>query len=302
MTRQLVLPALLSMVLFATGQAAWSRSSPGPEKIVMANIISEDGTSFGRYISLIYREAFRRLGLDLVYVLRPPLRGEQESDFGVVDGQLGRGRNYGANHPNVVRVEEPAFMVHLAAFSTNPSMQLQGWESLRGKNLRIEYRMGVKAAQAMLEAIVPAGRLSNVANSLQGLQKIAIGRTDVYIDFDEYIVPLLGNEKFVGREHIVKAGTMETMAVHAYLHRKHAALAPKLSEVLRQMKKEGLMASYMATARGGDDVAGGRWTLPANAGAGRARKGGERDGIGDSRFVWVATRRRLSDHSPGALP
>jgi len=43
---------------------------------------------------------------------------------------------------------------------------------------------------------------------------------------------------------------MEEFALYPFLHKKHANLAPKLAEVLKQMKAEGLFGQYQKMARG----------------------------------------------------
>jgi len=37
---------------------------------------------------------------------------------------------------------------------------------------------------------------------------------------------------------------MQEAAIHGYIHKKHAAIVPELTNVLRQMKKEGLFEKY----------------------------------------------------------
>jgi len=44
------------------------------------------------------------------------------------------------------------------------------------------------------------------------------------------------------------AGVMEEIFLHAFLHKKHRSLIPKLSTVLYQMKHEGLIEKYKAMA------------------------------------------------------
>ncbi|MDB1125474.1 hypothetical protein [Vibrio algarum] len=44
---------------------------------------------------------------------------------------------------------------------------------------------------------------------------------------------------------VLKSGVMETVTSHLWLHKKHKELAPQLSVILRNMKKEGLFELYL---------------------------------------------------------
>ena len=45
------------------------------------------------------------------------------------------------------------------------------------------------------------------------------------------------------------AGVMDKFTAHAFLHKKHKALVPQLSNILKEMKKEGLFEKYRETAK-----------------------------------------------------
>ena len=228
------------------GAAPVRAQARGP--IVMTTVIPKDEAPLGQWLNLIYREAFRRLGLELVYVYLPPRRGEVDADAGNVDGELARGPDYGASHPALVRVEEPAMMLTMSAFTVDPVIRVQGWESLQSARYRIEYRAGFRGPEEQLALFARGASVSSVATTGQGLQKLVAGRTDMYIDLEEYVATRLHDAPFANSERIVKAGVLAKFAVHAYLNRKHAALQPALSAALRDMKKEGLIAKYRAQA------------------------------------------------------
>ena len=59
---------------------------------------------------------------------------------------------------------------------------------------------------------------------------------------------LLNSAEFKDRG-VRAAGIMEEVFNYPYVHKQHADLAPKLAEVLRQMKAEGLFEQYMQQAQ-----------------------------------------------------
>lgn len=219
-----------------------------PTQIVMTLMLPRDKEPLGEFTYLIYREAFQRLGLELICVYRPPLRGGVEAELGSLDGELGRGKDYGISHPNLVRVGEHAMELNVSAFALLPTIKLDGWEALRHMNYRVEYRMGMQIPQSKLEKILAPPLLSTVPTSLQGLKKLVAGRTDVYIDFDDVVDVLIVSENFSGAKKIHKIGLMEKVPIFAYLHRSQEDLGPKLSLVLKEMKKDGLIEKFRKEA------------------------------------------------------
>jgi hypothetical protein len=124
------------------------------DKIVMAAVVSKDTNQLGKLANLIYVEAFRRLGMSMEYVQYPAARASAEADIGKVDGELGRVQDYGETHPNLVRVNESPLFFTVAAFAIDPAIKVNGWESLREKPYRVDYRLGYKLFQDQLPKLV----------------------------------------------------------------------------------------------------------------------------------------------------
>jgi len=241
-----LLPAILLVALIGmrTNDLA---ADPGNKTLVMACAVSND-TYLGRVLDLVYREAFRRLGFEFEYRHYPAKRASLTADEGRVDGDLARVYAYGQTHPELIRVEEAPFSDRFVAIATNPEIKLDGWESLRGTTYRVEYLHGYQRAHDKLTEVVEPARLSALSNWRHGLKKLIRGRTDVFIDVENVIEPLLKQDEFQSA-NLVVVGVMEEITLHAYLHKKHAPLAAQLSAVLKDMKREGLIEQYTMLAR-----------------------------------------------------
>lgn len=200
-----------------------------------------------QWLILIYTEALKRMDIEFAFKDVPPKRASVYSDAGVVDGELGRANTYNETHPNVIRVEEHNSLVNFSAFASNPMINLRGWESFQVTTYLVEYRLGIAVCEAQLPRVVPTNRLSTITTVHQGIQKLLNGRTEVYVDVEAFVMEYLKSEKFqkisMGRK-IYKAGVMQQTTGHAFLHKKHRALVPKLSAILHQMKNEGLFEAY----------------------------------------------------------
>ena len=241
-----LLTAILLVVLIGirTDELA---AEPGNKTLVMACVVPHESYG-GRVLELIYREAFRRLGVELEYRHYPAKRASLMADEGRVDGELARIYAYGQQHPELIRVEEAAFSDRFVALATNPEIKLDGWESLRGTAYRVEYLHGYQRVHDKLAEVVEPAQLSAISNWRHGLKKLIRGRTDVFIDAEIVIEPLLNQEEFQSA-NLVVVGVMEEITIHAYLHKRHAPLAAQLSAVLKDMKREGLIEQYATLAR-----------------------------------------------------
>ena len=214
-----------------------------PERFVLG--ADADPSAYGsRWTVLGYTEAFRRLGIPLQINHYPLARRTALGDTGEIDGDAGRIYEYGAAHPNLVRVEE-AFTEHsFALYSALPESRLRGLEDLRSSNLTVEFRRGIFFCENTLKRWVPAERLSDISSEEQGLSKLLAGRTDLYCELEYPVRTVLNSPPFKGETRIRPVLNLGTIKTYPYLHRKHADLAPRLAAVLKQMKAEGLIEAY----------------------------------------------------------
>lgn len=192
----------------------------------------------------VYTEAFQRLDLKLKVINLPSLRASYMAERGETDGELARGAQYARAYPGLIRVEEPVLITEFVALARNPAIRLRGWDALKGAGYRVEYVRGVQYPKEMLESRVPVWNLSEVATQLQGLKKLQAGRTDIFVDVEASVRPLLNADEFRD-SGIFVAGVLERSPIHAYFNKKHAVLATRLSQVLLKMKKEGTVARLL---------------------------------------------------------
>ena len=234
-------------LLAAALLAPFAAHAQAKEKLVLATVVDPRDSYAGRLLELIYAEASRRLQVPLELHTYPAVRASVEALAGNVDGEAARAYEYGVRHPQLVRIDEALFSSTVSAYAHDPRLHLHGWESLRGTSYHVEYRSGYLLMQQRAETVVPAERLSAVSDSQQGLKKLAIGRTDVYIDNDVTVLPLLASDAYRGLP-IYQAGVLESQPLYGYLTQRHAALAPRLAATIRQMKAEGLIERYQVLA------------------------------------------------------
>ncbi|WP_147330520.1 MULTISPECIES: hypothetical protein [unclassified Duganella] len=227
-------------LIFLLGLAASpTRASDEAKPIVMATMLEQQNSFAGRWLRLIYTEAFQQLGVAVEIRSLPAARASAEAVAGNVDGELARGYDYGAMQTALMRVPEAPLSASSAAYTRNPDIHLSnGWESLRGTNYRVDFRFGYPVIQQRLAAVLPPGSFSGVLNAQLGLRKLVVGRSDLYVDTAEVVDPMLASPEFA-HAGIRQAGVLEHMPIYAYLNKRHEKLALRLSAVIRKMRESG---------------------------------------------------------------
>lgn len=235
-----MLASLCLPVAPALGQASTESARPF---IITAG--GEPTTWGSRLGLLIYTEAFKRLGIPFRMEYYTLARGASMVEQGFADGEFSRVYEYGDSRPNLVRVEESIVDLSFSLYAAKPSVHLARIEDLQSAKYLVEYRRGLQLCETTLAPLVPAERLSDVPTREQGLKKLLTGHTDLYCEIDVYVQQELHSTAFKGVANVRKVvGLGKSTPTYPYFNKKHAALAPRLAAVLKQMKAEGLMEAY----------------------------------------------------------
>jgi len=233
-----------SIVLMALAFIIFPLQVYASDKIILTGTQEADILPEGRWLKMTYAEVFRRLGYQFEFQSYPVARASRIADSGKVDGEMYRADDYAETYPNLIRVEKSDLLsINLVVFAVRPGIRLNGWDSLRNTDYKVEYRRGVKRAEKKLSQIVKSENLSCITSIDQGLKKLINGRTDIYIDAEIAVVDSLRklDPDKVDQSKVYKAGIMESIPLYLFLHKKHADLVPKITVVLKSMLKEGLI-------------------------------------------------------------
>lgn len=242
--RPLASLVLLLGACWASLPASTQTVSPPSDLFVMGIDAKPDSYPF-KWLTLIYSEVFRRLGLPLLMESYALKRQGLHIEAGVIDGEASRAYGYGAAQPALVRVEEPIIELVLALHTADPTLRLQRLDDLSTKDLLVEFLRGILLCENALKPWVPAKRLSEVASTEQGVKKLMTRRTDVYCDFSLSILLARHTPDLkgvTGLRTLIALG--QSVPTYPYLHQKYAELAPRMAAVLKQMKTEGLIDTY----------------------------------------------------------
>lgn len=230
--------------------AVFSMPIKAADRIILVGTEDVKNSMYGKWLTLVFTEVFRRLGYELQYEGYPASRASVMSGTGEVDGEISRVFEYQLSNPNLIRVNEALYPTSFVAFAAKPGIVLDGWKSLQNTIYKVEYRRGVMLSESELPRVVASDNLSYVTTAEQGLKKLIMGRTDLYVDVEFTIVEaiLALNPDEFDVSVLYQAGIMQKVDAYAYLHKKRAALVPKVIEILKAMKQEGLFEQYFRIA------------------------------------------------------
>ncbi|CAN5128992.1 hypothetical protein BH11PSE11_BH11PSE11_38660 [soil metagenome] len=225
------------------------QTAPATPATIVLSADQDETTFAGKWVWLIYSEAFKRLGMSFQLSANPLVRQSMLADEGAVDGEASRVEAYAAGHPNLIRVEEAVLDLGFSLYTANPALRVADVEDLKTTRYLAEYRRGIGVCETVLKRLFPAERLSDVTSPEQGARKLLAGRTDLYCDNDITMVRILHApdiERIASVRKLIPLGAV--IPTYPYLHRKHRDLAPRLAMVLKQMKSEDLVERYRLQA------------------------------------------------------
>ena len=234
--------ALLALAVLLRSSGAFAQQPLAPTPFVMAT--HQADTSFqGQWVRRIYSEAFRRLGVPVALPAIPLQRMTEMLDRGEIDGDVGRVQAHGLAHPELVRVEEPMYDVLFGLYTLNPAIELKQVDDLAAKPWSATYVRGVAICERLLKSL-PPGNVTAIATDEQGMEMLAMKRVDFYCSANHTMSDVSSRERYRHLPPPRLALSMGTVPLYPYLHRRHAALAPRLAAVLREMRAEGQIERF----------------------------------------------------------
>jgi hypothetical protein len=232
----------LCLVLFFQTLTANEKTVKTPNEITMG-FLQPPGHPVMEWLTLLYTDAFNRINIKMNRKYYPAKRLSRMSNSGVIDGELGRSYSYNSTPKNLVRIPIAHWEAEFVAYTTNKDLKLKSWKDFKHKDLRVECINGIKLCEKKLPHYTNPKNISIITKPIQGLRKLLIGRTDVFIFTKLGVEKILESNEFKN-SGIYFAGTLHKEAAYAYVHKEHEYLVPSLTKVLKNMKEEGLFIKY----------------------------------------------------------
>lgn len=184
------------------------------------------------FLDAVAGEAFRRAGVRLQLVRLPVERGLINANAGIEDGDLNRIAGLEAQYPNLVRVPEKLVDWEFTAFSKNAVLQA----SLEGLRTR---RVGhIKGWKIFEKQFAGAPNVVSAGDPEQMFRQLQLDRIEVALYERWQGLSLIQSQGLKGVVALDPPLAKREMFI--YLHKRHAALVPRLAEALRAIKADGL--------------------------------------------------------------
>ncbi|MDD2925234.1 transporter substrate-binding domain-containing protein [Rhodoferax sp.] len=205
------------------------------DKIVLSSGVLEPYTTVDHkgFLDQLLMAVFRDLGLEAEVIIYPTAteRGMLNANEGVDDGLAMRVAGLEKQYPNLIRVPEPVAVNDFVAYTTGKRFTTDSWVSL--EPYVVTYIIGWK----VFEQNVPQGKeltLVRDADQLFGLLKSKRADVALYERWQGLVkVRDMGFKVQVLEPPLVRTN------MYMYLHKKHAALVPKVSQALAKIKQDG---------------------------------------------------------------
>lgn len=179
----------------------------------------------------VLQEAYRSIGIEIQPKVFPPERALFESNIGKVDGEVNRIQGLNKMYSNLIMVPVVVNKVEGSAFTKNITIPIEGWKSLK------PYRLGIRNGTKFAE------------NGTQGMDVETINdyRT-LFLMLDKGRFDMVVSTRLTGGIQIKKLQLKEvsvldpplvTINLYHYLHKKHFAVVPAITDVLQKMEAEG---------------------------------------------------------------
>jgi polar amino acid transport system substrate-binding protein len=224
---------LVSFILACS--AGFGSASNAAEKIVLnAGVLAPYTTPDHKgFLDQIVAAIFREVGLqaEVQVFATATERSLLNANAGIDDGMAMRIAGLEAQYPNLIRVPEPLIVNDFVAYTTRPRFATDNWKSL--EPYVVTYIIGWKIFE---RNVTQAREITQVRDADQLFGLLGSGRADVAL-----------YERWQGLERVramgIKALVLEPPLVRTdmfiYLHKKHEALVPGVSQALVRLKKNG---------------------------------------------------------------
>ena len=113
---------LLFLCVFGLLFAGAHKPCVAAETIILVSSQDTKDSLYGKWLGLIYAEAFHRLGYGFQYQGHSGGRAPVMAENGEVDGEIHRPEDYWKTAKNLLRVEEPSFALSYLAYAAKPGI------------------------------------------------------------------------------------------------------------------------------------------------------------------------------------
>ena len=204
------------------------------EPVTLTIQYPEEKNAFHDAAAEILRQAYDDIGIDIEFRTFPAERALQQSNKGIIDGELVRIEGIEERYTNLIRIPVMHVAAEQMAFVATEDLALSDWDSLAP--YRVAFHRGYKVAEQATQGM----SVHLTDDDAAALRMVANGRMDVAIA-----------NRFSGMKAIqenelsgiwMHEPPLQVDPLFHYLHKKHADVVPRITAALSELKTSGRMA------------------------------------------------------------
>lgn len=226
------------LLLAVTLTVLWQATCQAQSTILLARLAEFPDQYVG---GEILRAVYGRLGIKVDFSDLPGARALALSSSGALDGEVHRVAGIAAEHPALIQLSPAINAIEPAVFTSGLAFAVTGWGSLR--DYRIGIVRGVGSSEAGVRGMPHVERVTSLENLIRMLDA---GRIDLLVTDAFSGLVRVKQMRLEDRIRLLRP-PLARIEIHHYLHRRHAALAPRVQAVIGDMHASGELARMRAT-------------------------------------------------------
>jgi polar amino acid transport system substrate-binding protein len=183
------------------------------------------------FLNELARAAFKRVGVEVDVTAVPTERSLLNVNAGIDDGDIFRVAGVEPDYPNVIRIPEKTIDNDFVAYTKLPNVKLRTWSDLQPYT--VAYATGWKPYERNVKNVREVTNTPSIHELFPLLEK---GRVDIILVDrwqGQWVVQQMGYQMKPLEPPLAR------FEMFMYLHKKHAALVPRVAQALRDMKADG---------------------------------------------------------------
>lgn len=190
-----------------------------------------EGAPTSRIIMPILTQAYHQLGIKVEFKLYPASRGRLMSNSGIYDGETFRGMDVITEKNDLLPVMVVLTEVNWWVYAKHIDFKVDGYKSLAPYS--VSSRRGILAADSIL---LHARRKLLLNTFKQVLFTLEVGRVDLAVIPEKVALSILKDNPM---DIYPLKPSIRVDKLYHFLHKKHKGLIPKITAILKTMRKSG---------------------------------------------------------------
>jgi ABC-type amino acid transport substrate-binding protein len=197
---------------------------------------NDDEPNVLRVSKILLNEIAKRMNVKAKVIQLPSQRMTSMLKHGQIHAEVYRVKSYKNVLPNAILIEESITELPHYAYTTNPNIVVNGWNSL------LPYTHVIVRGYQFSQAKLKHHKIHEVNNIVSAFNFVKAKRADIIVSSGLLGDKIMNMPEFK-HSNLIKLDTpVDYLALHTFFSAKYPELAKKYEKALKAIKKEGLLS------------------------------------------------------------